>query len=78
MKIQTIKTKIFKPKGKLLPFIASYLPKVKEKTILVVTSKIVALAEGRLVKKIDENTKLEIIKRESDFVLPTKYVYLTI
>ena len=78
MKIQTIKTRIFKPKEKLLPFITSRLPSIKEKTILVVTSKIVALAEGRLVKKIDENTKLEIIKRESDFVLPTKYVYLTI
>lgn len=78
MKIQAIKTKIFKPKEKLLPFMESYLPDVREKTILVVTSKIVALAEGRVAKKIDENTKLKIIKRESDYVLPTKFVYLTI
>ncbi len=78
MKIQAIKTRIFNPKEKLLPFIAGYLPKIKEKTILVITSKIVALAEGRFTKKNNKNTKLEIIKQESDFVLPTKYVYLTI
>lgn len=78
MKIQAIKTRIFKPKEKLLPFIESYAPVIKEKTILVVTSKIVALAEGRVVKKIDEKTKLKIIKRESEFVIPTKFVYLTI
>lgn len=78
MKIQAIKTRIFKPREKLLPFIESYLPLIEEKTILVITSKIVALSEGRVVKKIDEGTKLKIIKRESEFVLPTKYVYLTI
>jgi coenzyme F420-0:L-glutamate ligase len=78
MKIQAIKTRIFKPREKLLPFIEGYLPKIKDKTILVVTSKIVALSEGRLVKKINEKTKMEIIRRESDFVLPTKYVCLTV
>jgi len=78
MKIQAIKTRIFKPGEKLLPFIESYVPAIKEKAILVVTSKIVALAEGRIIKKFDEKTKLAIIKRESDFVLPTKFVYLTI
>lgn len=46
--------------------------------ILVVTSKIVALAEGRVEKNINENSKMEIIKKESEFVFPTKYVCLTI
>lgn len=78
MKIQAIKTRIFKSGEKLLPFVENYVPAIKEKTILVVTSKIVALAEGRIVKKFNEKTKLAIIKRESDFVLPTKFVYLTI
>jgi len=78
MKIQAIKTRIFKPEEKLLPFLENYLPLVKEKTILIITSKIVALSEGRLVDNLNEKTKLEIIKRESDFVLPTKLVYLTI
>lgn len=56
----------------------NYLPVIEEKTILVVTSKIVALSEGRVVEKIDENNKLKIIKQESKFFLPTKYVCLTI
>lgn len=78
MKIQAIKTRIFKPKENLLKFIDNHLPAIEEKTILIVTSKIVALSQGRVVKKIDESTKLKIIKRESEFVLSTKLVYLTI
>ena len=61
-----------------MPFIVNYLPAVKENTILVVTSKIAALAEGRVVKKVDEKTKMEIIKRESELAVPAKYVCLTI
>jgi coenzyme F420-0:L-glutamate ligase len=78
MKIRTIKTAIFLPNGKLLPFISKYLPRLSEGSILVVTSKIVALAEGRFVAKTDAATKDRIIKRESEMVMPTKYVCLTI
>lgn len=78
MKIKTIKTRIFQPKDDLLLFIDRYLPRIPEKSVLVVTSKIVALAENRVVKKNDTITKEKIIRRESEFVLPTKYVYLTI
>jgi len=78
MKIKAIKTAIFPPRGNLLVFIAKYLPKISERSILVVTSKIVALSEGRFVPKTDEAAKEKIIRRESEFVIPTKYVYLTI
>jgi len=78
MKIQALKTRIFRPKENLLKFIAAYLPKIEDQTILVVTSKIVALSQGRIAKKINEKAKLKIIKQESDFVLPTKYVCLTV
>lgn len=78
MKIKAIKTRLFKPKENILHFMENYLPKISENNILVVTSKIVALAEGRFVEIIDEKTKEKIIKSESDFVLPTKYVCLTI
>jgi coenzyme F420-0:L-glutamate ligase len=78
MKIKAIKTRIFQPREDLLIFIAKYLPAIPDKSILVITSKIVALAEGRLIKKINERTKVEIIKKESDFVLKTKSVSLTI
>lgn len=78
MKIQAIKTKIFLPRGNLLAFLAKYLPKISERSILVVTSKIVALSEGRFVVKTDEAAKERIIRQESALVIPTKYVYLTI
>jgi len=78
MKIKTIKTRIFKPKENLLSFIDDYFPRLAEKSVLVVTSKIVALSEGRIVENADEQIKAETIKRESDFVLPTEYVCLTI
>ena len=78
MKIKAIKTRVFQPKDDLFLFIGCYLPRIPEKSVLVVTSKIVALAEGRVVKKNEAVTKEKIIRRESEFVLPTKYVYLTI
>jgi F420-0:gamma-glutamyl ligase len=78
MKIKAIKTRIFKPKENLFLFVEKYLPKISEKSILVITSKIVALAEGRLIKYIDEKSKAKIIKAESEFTLKTKYVFLTI
>jgi coenzyme F420-0:L-glutamate ligase len=78
MEIKAIKTRIFKPNENILNFIENHLPKITEKSIIVVTSKIVALSEGRFVEKINEAIKKKIIKSESDFVLPTKYVYFTI
>ncbi len=78
MKIKAIKTNIFKPNDNLISFVEKYFPSISEKSILVITSKIVALSEGRLVKYIDEKSKAKIIKQESDSVIKTKYVYLTI
>ncbi|MFA5644538.1 MAG: coenzyme F420-0:L-glutamate ligase [Patescibacteria group bacterium] len=78
MKIKAIKTRIFKPSENLIEFIQKYLPKIEEETILVITSKIVALSEGRLVKKTSEKEKIKLIKSESNFCIPSKYAYLTI
>lgn len=78
MKIKTIKTRIFRPSENLIKFIESYVPKIQEETILVVTSKIVALSEGRLIKKTSKEEKIKIIKKESDFFVNSKYAYLTI
>ncbi len=78
MKIKTFKTSVFKPNENLLFFIAEYLQKIPENSILVVTSKIVALAEGRFINGADEMTKETIIRQESEMVLKTKYVCLTI
>ncbi|MCF7833909.1 MAG: coenzyme F420-0:L-glutamate ligase [Candidatus Pacebacteria bacterium] len=78
MKIQPIKTRVFKENENLVEFIKRYIKKLPEKSIIVVTSKIVALSEGRIAICKDEEEKIKLIKKESDFAIKTKYVWLTI
>jgi coenzyme F420-0:L-glutamate ligase len=78
MIIKPIKTKIFKEGANLVDFIGLYIKKIPERSVLVVTSKIVALAEGRVVNANGSQTKEDLIKAESDLAIPTKYVWLTI
>ncbi len=78
MQITPTKTKIFKENEDLISFILKYVKKIPEKSILVVTSKIVALSEGRTMEYKTEQEKIKLIKQESDFALKTKYVWLTI
>jgi len=92
MQVKPIKTAIFKEGEDLLDFIVAQLsgptppsgvrhsPKVvlKENSVLVVTSKIVALAEKRTASMGDEKVKAKLIKQESEFAIETKYCWLTI
>jgi F420-0:gamma-glutamyl ligase len=69
VEIQSLKTNVFQPNGKLLPFILQHTKeKLNDGDILAVTSKIVSLSEGRLLdrKNID---KAQLIKEESDHYL---------
>lgn len=78
MRVIAIKTKIFKEGDDLFSFITQHLKKISEASVLVVTSKIVALSEGRVVDYQGEEAKAELIKSESDLAIPTKYVWLTV
>lgn len=78
MKVRAIKTRLFIPNEKLLPFLDTYFKKVAEKDVLVITSKIVALAEGRIVEQWNEKIKKEIIRSESEIMIPAKYICLTV
>lgn len=78
MKVQPITTRIFKEGEDLVRFITAYLPRVKENSIIAVTSKIVALAEGRAAIIKNGKTKEKLIRGESEFAVPTKHVWLTI
>jgi len=78
MKITTYKTKIFKENENLPLFIKRSIPAIKDKSILVVSSKILALSLG-LTKEIKNKKEFEnLIKRESDFCLKTAVCYFTI
>jgi dihydrofolate synthase / folylpolyglutamate synthase len=78
MEIKAIRTKIFKEGDNLIKFITSEIKHIPANSILVVTSKIVALAEKRTVTIKNENTKENTIKKESQFAMKTKYTWLTI
>lgn len=75
MLVKAIKTRIFKENEDLKGFILEHVPTLSEGAIFVVTSKIVALAEGRTAAVEDRE---KIIEAESEFVLRTKYTWLTI
>lgn len=77
----SLKTKIYKPEMDLVDFILESVPKeiVKEKMVLAITSKIVSLAEHRLVKK-SEIDKVTLVKQEADVFLNeiAENIFLTI
>lgn len=78
MQIKAIKTKIFKEGDDLFNFIIKHVKKLPEKSVLVITSKIVALSENRTAVFTDKKTKEKLIKSESTLAIKTKYAWLTI
>ncbi|OGI86153.1 hypothetical protein A3A01_02495 [Candidatus Nomurabacteria bacterium RIFCSPLOWO2_01_FULL_39_17] len=78
MQIKAIKTRVFKENEDLVKFILKYIKKLPEQSVLVVTSKIVALSEGRIALFKNKKQKIALIKKESDFAIKTKYTWLTI
>lgn len=78
MIVKAIKTRIFKENENIISFIKEYIKKLPDRSVLVITSKILALSEGRVVKDNSEKMKEKIIKSESEFVFKTKWAWLTI
>jgi len=78
MQVKAIKTRVFKENESLVRFITEHVKRVPDGAVLVVTSKIVALAEGRTVAATDVKTKEKYIKSESTFATKTKWVWLTL
>ena len=78
MIITPIKTRIFSEGENLFSFVTSYFKTISEKSIIVVTSKIVSLAEKRTALIEDKNTREKLIYAESEKVISTKHTLLTI
>ena len=78
MIIQPIKTRVFHEGDDLFVFITDYFKKLPEKSVIVVTSKIVALAEKRTAIAKSAQIKAKLIRAESELAIPTKYVWLTV
>lgn len=82
MKVTTYKTKRIVPSDKLFAIFDQYLPKLKEKDVVVIASKIISICQGRVVKNDGKITKHDLMVKEADFYLPEEYVsygiYMTI
>jgi dihydrofolate synthase / folylpolyglutamate synthase len=79
MLVTPIKTRIFRESEDLFSFVLEHIKKIPKKdlegSILVVTSKVVSLAEGRTVEYKSEVQKARLIKQESDFILPKNNLF---
>lgn len=82
MIVKAIKTKKIVPGDKLLDILDEFLPKLKEKDVVIITSKIIAICQGRIIRNNGKIDKTALIKKEADFYLPEKYttfgVHITI
>ena len=75
MLVKAIHTRVFTEGEGLVAFIRAHVRRIPEEAVLVVTSKIVALAESRTADPKDREV---VIKAESTYALRTKYTWLTI
>ena len=78
MNLHPVTTKIFQAHEDLYSFIRSNVKKLRDSSILAVTSKIVALSEGRVAIAKDAAQKARIIRKESEWAIPAKYAWLTL
>jgi len=78
MNIKAVKTKIFNEHEDLFAFVVRNIKRVPERSVVVITSKIVALAEGRTSIVKNEKGKERLIREESEVAIKTKYVWLTL
>jgi putative folate metabolism gamma-glutamate ligase len=69
MIVKAYKTEPIRGGDSLYHILDKYLPKLEEKDVLVITSKIISITQGRIVA-LDENVdKYELIRKESSYYL---------
>jgi putative folate metabolism gamma-glutamate ligase len=69
MYIRAVKTERLDQPQDLCAFIDKFLPPLKERTIVAITSKVVSICEGRTVPKTSVS-KEELVKQEADLIIP--------
>lgn len=78
MMVKPIKTRVFQEGENLVDFIAEHIPRLKKASVVVIASKIIALAERRTAIVGNAKEKELLIRAESELAIPTKYVWLTV
>jgi F420-0:gamma-glutamyl ligase len=75
MKFITVKTRaLLPPKDNLYPVLDKYLPRLQEGDVIFITSKILAIHQGRCLEKKSAPHKDELVKKEADFFIPRSEV----
>ncbi len=69
MHVKTHKTHRITPDDSLLQLIDAYVPRLEEQSILVITSKIISLCEGRVIAKEAVPCKEALIRQSADAYL---------
>ena len=69
MFIKTYKTHKITANENLFSIIDQYLPTLQEKSVVVITSKIISLCQGNVVKNNGTVDKKDLIKQEADYYL---------
>jgi dihydrofolate synthase / folylpolyglutamate synthase len=78
MLVKPIKTQIFKEGQDLAKFVIQSVPHLKDKDVLIIASKIVALSEKRTFPKTDEKSFDALVTKESAHAIKTKLSWLTL
>ena len=74
MKVTPIKThKITDKDSDIKVVLDRYITSLSEKSVVVVTSKIVSICEGRIHKKISDQQKDGYVKQEAEYYLPREF-----
>jgi putative folate metabolism gamma-glutamate ligase len=75
MKITAYKTKRVIVGDDLYRILDDYLPKLEEKTVVTITSKIIAICQGNTVKNDDKTDKKTLVIKEADFYIENESEY---
>ncbi|WP_428897568.1 coenzyme F420-0:L-glutamate ligase [Parelusimicrobium proximum] len=78
MNIKSVKTRIFKKSESLALFVKEHIATLKEGSVLVVSSKIAALAGGLAVPCKNKKDFEKLVKKESDICIKTDLCFFTI
>jgi len=84
MRFLTVRTRpLLPPKDNIYPVLDQYLPPLREGDVIFITSKIIAIHQGRCIPMEKVKDKDELIKKEADVFIPREdvpgnYVVLTI
>src|SRR3989344_9578588 len=75
MQVKAYKTKKIVAGDDLYKTLDEYLPKLEERTIVIITSKIISICQGDVIKNDGRIDKKSLIKKEADLYIDVESEY---